>query len=117
MTAVSTISAPVRHPLDPEPVRCTKAVAVHALGVLALVTGPLVGGIVPAVIALVLARQARADLTAARGYLTGGDKLRQGELFALVGLGLAVVTLVVAAIAAVLSSVTSAGHNFPDTMN
>ena len=88
------------------------------LGVVALVTGPLVAGAVPAAVAVALARQARADLIAGQGYLTGAQRLRQGELFALIGLGLAAVSLVVAAVAAIL---TVAGgpipHDFPDTMD
>ena len=43
---------PTRHPMDPDPVRSTKAAAVLALGVAAVVTGPLVGGIVPATLGL-----------------------------------------------------------------
>jgi hypothetical protein len=77
----------------------------------------LVGGIVPAVIGLSLARQARADLLAARGYLTGGDRLRLGEILALVGLGLAVVAMTVAAVAAMISIANDTGHNFPDRVD
>jgi hypothetical protein len=106
-----------RHPLDPEPVRSTKATVVLVLGVAALITGPLVGGIVPAVIGLGLARQARADVIAARGFLTGGDRLRLGEILALVGLGLAAVTMTVAAVAAMISIANDAGHNFPDSVD
>jgi (hydroxyamino)benzene mutase len=105
----------LRHPLDPEPARSTKANAVLVLGIVALATGPFVGGIVPAVVALVLARQARADLLASRGYLTGADRLRRGERLALIGLALGVVTLVVAAVAAVLAIAGDAGsHDFSD---
>jgi hypothetical protein len=107
--------APARHPLDPEPVRSTKATPVLVLGLAALVTGAFVGGIVPAVVALVLARQARADLAAARGFLTGGDRVRRGEIMALVGLGLGVLTLVVGAVAVVLAMADAAGrHDFPN---
>jgi hypothetical protein len=118
MTGPLTAAAIARHPLDPEPVGSTKATAVLVLGVVALVTGPLVGGVVPAIIALVLARQARADLIAGRGYLTGAERLRLGELTALVGLGFATLTLVLAAVAAI---VTVAGgpipYDFPDTID
>src|SRR6185436_17223893 len=69
-------SAQVRHPLDPDPVRSTKAAAVLALGVAAVVTGPLVGGVVPATLGVVLARQARQEILAGRGYLTGARHLR-----------------------------------------
>ena len=64
--------APVRHPQDPEPVRSSKAPAVFALGLVAVLTGPFVGGLVPATIALVLAGQARREAWVAGGYLTGG---------------------------------------------
>ena len=42
------VSTASRHPLDPEPVRSTKARTVFALGLVALLTGPFVGGVVPA---------------------------------------------------------------------
>jgi len=117
---MNALAAPnlARHPLDPEPVRSTKATAVLVLGVVAVGTGALVGGLVPAVVALVLARQARADLAAAGGYLTGGELVRRGEVLALIGLGLAALTLAIAAVAAML---TAAGgplpYDFPDTVD
>lgn len=112
------VGTAVRHPADPEPVSSTKATTVLVLGVVALVTGPLVGGMVPAVIALALGRQARADLVAGRGFLTGAERLRCGEILAMVGLGLAAVTLVVGALAAMISIAHGAGlHDFPDTVN
>src|SRR5256886_17541261 len=61
-----------RHPLDPDPVRSTKAAAVLALGIVAALTGYFLGGLVPATLALLLARQARAEQVAAAGFLTGG---------------------------------------------
>ncbi|MFD0594684.1 hypothetical protein ACFQZ4_21565 [Catellatospora coxensis] len=60
------VSAAARDPADPEPVADTKATAAFGLGLLAAVTGLAVGGIVPATIALVLARQAREELHAGR---------------------------------------------------
>lgn len=88
----------LRHPLDPEPVRATKAGAVLALGIFAAVTGFFVGGLIPATIALVLARSAHADMTAAKGYLTGVRMLRIGERLAWLGIVLAATALVIAAI-------------------
>src|SRR2546423_14217846 len=67
-----------RHPLDPDPVRSTKAAAVLALGIVAALTGFFLGGLVPATLALLLARQARAEQVAAAGFLTGGPALRVG---------------------------------------
>ncbi|TDB72485.1 hypothetical protein [Micromonospora sp. KC723] len=88
----------LRHPLDPDPVRATKSRAVFALGLIGALTGLFVGGVVPATVALQLARQARREAYASGGYLTGAAWLRRGERLAWVGLVLvavAVVTLVV----------------------
>jgi hypothetical protein len=95
---VSVVPVPDRHPLDPEPIRATKARVVFALGVVAVLTGPFVGGLVPGTLALLLARQARREAYAARGFLTGGAWLRRGERLAWVGLVLAATALVVAAV-------------------
>ncbi|MFV2099838.1 hypothetical protein [Micromonospora sp. LOL_024] len=86
-------SAP-RHPLDPDPVRATKARAVFALGLMAAMTGLLFGGVVPAVVALQLARQARREAYASGGFLTGAVWLRRGERLACTGLALVAVSLV-----------------------
>ena len=109
--------AAVRHPLDPEPVRSTKAAAVLALGIAAVVTGPLVGGIVPGAVGLMLARQASNDILASRGYLTGARHLHTGRIFAWVGIALAVTALVVASVVGILSLAAGAGQDFPDTSN
>lgn len=102
--------------MDPDPVRSTKAAAVLALGVAAVVTGPLVGGIVPATLGLVLARQARSDLIAGQGYLTGARHLRAGLVLAWVGIGLAVTALVVASVIGLISLANGGGvQDFPDT--
>ena len=104
-----------RHPLDPDPVRSTKAAAVLALGVAAVVTGPVVGGIVPATLGLTLARQARADLIASQGYLTGARHLRLGLTLAWVGIGLAVTALVIASVIGLITLASPGGQDFPDT--
>ncbi|WP_203939565.1 hypothetical protein [Spirilliplanes yamanashiensis] len=106
-------AAPGRHPLDPEPVRSTKASAVYALGVIAVLTGPFVGGVVPATLALLLGRQARREAYAAGGFLTGGATIRRGERLAWIGLALALAAVVVAAIAGLLDwAGTPAGTDF-----
>src|SRR5262249_29140964 len=106
-----------RHPLDPDPARSTKAAAVLALGVAAVVTGPVVGGIVPAAVGIALARQARGDLVAGRGSLTGGRHLRVGLVLAWIGVGLAVAALITASVIGLISLVNGGGHDFPDTTN
>lgn len=108
--AVST--APVRHPKDPEPIRCSKAAAVLALGIVAVITAPLVAGVVPAVMALVLARQARADIRAGEGFLTGGYLVRTGINLAWIAVVVAAFMLVIAAVNGLLYLAPGAGQDF-----
>lgn len=120
MQIMSTAPAggPTRHPLDPDPVRSTKASTVLALGVVAALTGPFVGGVVPATLALVLARQARRQAYAARGYLTGGALLRRGERLAWIGIVLAATAIVIAIIIGILHVAGGpAGHDFPPAVD
>jgi (hydroxyamino)benzene mutase len=88
----------VRHPLDPDPVPSTKALATLVLGVFGLATGIVIGGAVPAIVALVLARQARRDLVAAGGFLTGTRRVRVGVACAWAGIVLAVAATVALAV-------------------
>src|SRR5690606_17209581 len=78
-----------RHPDDPEPVRASKARAVWWLGLLALVTGPLVGGVVLATVALLLAGQFRREAYPAGGVVTGAGMGGGGERMAGFGIALA----------------------------
>lgn len=111
--SVPGANAALRHPLDPDPVRSTKARTVFALGLVALLTGPLVGGIVPASLALLLARQARREAYASRGFLTGAVWLQRGERLAWAAVVLVATALVIAAVAGVVSFASSpGGHDF-----
>lgn len=102
-----------RHPLDPEPVRSTKARAVFALGLIGALTGFFIGGVVPSTIALILARQARREAYASGGFLTGGDRLRRGERLAWAGLVLAATAVVAAMVIGVLRLAgTPFGHDY-----
>lgn len=94
--------AALRHPLDPDPVRSTKARAVFALGVVAVLTGPFIGGAVPATLVILLSRQARREAYASGGYLTGAALVRRGERLAWAGLLLAITVVVVAAVLGVV---------------
>ncbi|WP_213453136.1 hypothetical protein [Rhizomonospora bruguierae] len=98
MPAPAGAEPSVRHPLDPDPIRSTKAGAVFALGLAALLTGAFVGGLIPGTLALLLAREARHQAYAAKGYLTGARWIRRGEILAWIGLVLGVATLTVAVI-------------------
>jgi hypothetical protein len=110
--------ASVRHPLDPDPVPSTKAIAVLALGVTAAVTGFFLGGLIPATLALLLARDARREMAAARGFLTGGRRLQIGVTLAWVGIVLAAAAVVTAAIVGLLHSAgSSGGANYAPNVN
>ena len=87
------------------------------LGIAAVITGPLLGGVIPATLALVLAREARGDLIAARGYLTGARQLRAGVALAWIALTLAVLTLLTATVLTLLALTTPTPHDFPPTVN
>lgn len=95
--------------MDPEPAPSTKARAVFALGMAAFLTGAFVGGVIPATVALLLARQVRREAYAAGGYLTGSAWVRRGERLAWVGIVLALTALVVAAIAGLLHLAAAPG--------
>ncbi|MEV1331229.1 hypothetical protein [Micromonospora costi] len=107
-----------RHPLDPEPVRATKAKAVFALGLFAALTGLFVGGVVPATVALHLARQARREAYASGGFLTGAAWLRRGERLAWTGLVLVAVAVVAVVVVAVVRLTEAPfGHDYPSNVD
>ena len=99
--------------MDPEPTPSVKARAVFALGLVAFLTGAVVGGVIPATIALLLARQVSREQYAARGYLTGGKWVRLGRRLAWAGIVLALTALVVATIAGLLH--LAGGQDFDAT--
>jgi hydroxylaminobenzene mutase len=111
-----TAQAGIRHPLDPDPVRCTKAGAVLALGIAALITGFFIGGLIPATLALVLARSARRDMVDAKGYLTGVRMIRVGTRLAWAGIVLALTALVIASVIGLFhASINHGSHIAPGT--
>ena len=109
--------AEARHPLDPDPTRATKPAAVFGLGVLALVTGPLIGGLIPAVLALLLARESHRELVAADGFLLGARRLRNGVRLAWTGIVLALASLVILIIMGLLSYARQQGTDFAPNVN
>ncbi|WP_203816641.1 hypothetical protein [Paractinoplanes ferrugineus] len=99
--------------MDPDPAPATKARAVFALGLVGFLTGVFVGGLIPATIALLMARQAARDAYAAGGYLTGSAWIRRGRRLAWAGIVLAITALVVATIAGLLHLASApAGPDF-----
>jgi hydroxylaminobenzene mutase len=98
--------------MDPEPASSTKARAVFALGLTALLTGAMIGGVIPATVALLLARQTHRQQYAAAGYLTGNKWVRRGRKLAWAGIILALAALVVATIAGLLHVAGTPGQDF-----
>ncbi|MEH1012116.1 hypothetical protein V6U90_03190 [Micromonospora sp. CPCC 206060] len=109
---------PLRDPLDPDPVRSTKARAVFALGLVAALTGLFVAGLVPATVGLWLARQARREAYASGGFLTGAAWLRRGERLAWTGVALAATAVVAALVVGLLQYAgTPVGQDFAPTVD
>jgi hypothetical protein len=91
---------------------------VLGLGIIALITGPLVGGVIPATLALLLARETSRDIRAAKGFLLGERRLRLGVRLAWAGIALVVATLLVAVIAGLLTFARPpGGQDFAPTVN
>lgn len=115
---VMSTTGTLRHPLDPDPIRSSKAYTVFTLGLVAAVTGLMVGGAVPATVALWLARQARREAYASAGYLTGAAWLRRGERLAWIGVVLAVTSIVITLVIALLMMAdSSGGQDFAPTVD
>lgn len=98
------VGAGQRHPLDPDPVPSTKAMAVQWLGILALALSPVLAGVVPAALALLMARETTAQMRASEGFLTGVRALHIGVRLARMALLVVVAVLVVAVVVALLRS-------------
>jgi (hydroxyamino)benzene mutase len=99
--------------MDPDPAPSSKARAVFALGLVGFLTGAFVGGVIPATVALLLARQASRQAYEAQGYLTGSAWVRRGRRLAWAGIVLALTSLVIASIAGLLHlAATPGGADF-----
>jgi hydroxylaminobenzene mutase len=102
-----------RHPLDPDPVRSTKAMAVLALGIVALPLALVVAGAVPAALALLLARDTAAEMRASEGFLTGGRYLLLGVRLARVALLVVVAVVLLGIVLALFGSGGGSGGAGP----
>ena len=103
-------SGGVRHPDDPDPVESTKVVAAFTLAVLAVIFSPFVGGAIPALVALMLARQAEADIRASEGFLLGAGRLRKVRRMAWIALGVAAAVVIALLLVWVVTMARTAGE-------
>lgn len=99
----------VRHPDDPEPVESTKIVAARLLAVLGVFLSPFVGGVIPALIALMLARQAEADIHASEGFLLGASRLPQIRRLSWIAIWIATGVVVAALLVWIIALARTAG--------
>ncbi|GAA2292457.1 hypothetical protein GCM10009853_055400 [Glycomyces scopariae] len=100
----------VRHPDDPEPVESTKVVAARMLAGVGAALSVFVGGVIPAVIALMLARQAEADIRASEGFLLGASRLPAIRRTAWTAIGIAGAVAVAALLLWVLAMARASGQ-------
>ncbi|WP_205326526.1 hypothetical protein [Glycomyces sp. YM15] len=99
----------VRHPDDPEPVESTKVVAARLLASVGVALSPFVGGAIPALIALLLARQAEADIRASEGFLLGASRLPVIRRLSWTAIGIAAAVIVAALLVWVIALARAAG--------
>lgn len=99
----------VRHPDDPEPVESTKVVAARLLAGVGVALSLFVGGAIPAFIALMLARQAEADIRASEGFLLGGSRLAGIRRLSWIAIGISAAVVVAALLFWVLELARTAG--------
>jgi hypothetical protein len=106
----------MRHPDDPDIALNSKAAAAFCLGVLGAATGLALGGLIPATVALLLARQARADIDAGAGWQTGHRQLQWAQRLAWTGITLAFVGISALIVVRLLQN-AGGERDFPPTVD
>jgi hypothetical protein len=107
----------MRHPDDPDTVRDSKAVAAFFLALFGLVSAVLVAGIVPATVALVLARQASLELEAGRGWRTGARHVIWARRLGWMGVALALLAFAVVIAVHLLQEAGLAHRDYPPNVD
>ncbi|MCW2506077.1 MAG: hypothetical protein JWO79_4361 [Actinomycetia bacterium] len=107
----------LRHPLDPDVRPSTKASAVLFLGVVAVSMMLCVGGVVPAILALALARSARAELRASQGFLTGEKMVRAGIVLSWIAIAVSSVLVISAVVYLLIRFGADSGPSFGTNVN
>ncbi|THV35641.1 hypothetical protein [Glycomyces buryatensis] len=104
----------VRHPDDPEPVESSKVVAAQMLAGIGVALSLFVGGVVPAIMALILASQAERDIAASGGFLLGAGKLRRIRKLAWIAIGIAGAIVLAVVLVWIVGMARSAGQTSYD---
>lgn len=105
-----------RHPADPDEASSSKAWAVLALGVVGVLFMFCGGGLVPGLAGLALVRPARAEITAAAGFLTGRRALRAGEILSWIAVAVSAIVIVMVVIGLLIGSVGD-GPQYDENVN
>jgi hydroxylaminobenzene mutase len=85
------------------------------LGITGMLTAPLLGGIVPGLLAVILASSGRRELVAAEGWLTGHRQLAAGRVLGLTAVWVALTVAVALTVQWLLGLGDAAVHPvFPD---
>jgi hypothetical protein len=106
----------MRHPDDPDIAPNSKAAAAFYLGVLGAATGLMMGGLIPASVALLLARQARRDIDSGSGWLSGNRQIQWACRLAWTGIGLAFAAISTLIVIRLLHDV-GGERDFPPTVD
>lgn len=84
-------------------------VAARLLAAVGIALSPFVGGVIPALIALVLARQAEADIRASEGFLLGASRLPSIRRLSWIAIGISAAVVVAVVLVGVVSLARDAG--------
>ena len=106
----------MRHPDDPDIAPNSKAAAAFCLGVLGAATGLMLGGLIPATVALILARQARCDIDAGAGWQTGHRQIVWAQRLAWTGIALTLIAISTLIIVRLLQG-DSGQHDYPPSVD
>lgn len=107
----------MRHPDDPDPIPDSKAVAALCLGILGALTGVMLGGAIPATVALVLAGQASSELVDGQGWRTGTGYVLWARRTAWLGIGLAVAASALLVTVLLLQGAGGGQRDFPPNID
>jgi hypothetical protein len=108
----------VPRPMPPRPRPSSAASWALVTGIVAVLLAPCLGGAVPALIALGLARMAATEVATSSGWLTGAGMIRAARLLSLVALSIAVVVATAIAVSWLVGlGVTAHDQHYPSNVN
>jgi hydroxylaminobenzene mutase len=105
-------------PPVPRPRPASAATWALATGIVAVALAPCLGGAIPGLIALALARMAAAEVASSEGWLTGAGMIRAARVLSLVAISIAVVVGTALAVSWLVGlGVTAHDPHYPSNVN